>query len=530
MGTRPVDNVTKLCGHSIRELARSAKPGDSNLLNVLFGVLCSNIGTPEERDEALDSLFNAARAGDVNALRRCLDLVMPSSSNSAGVAGKHILDKLSGFFIQLAQEGRLEALIALKTTVDVLRVEDKQEAKAPFRKLILSLIGREIPVKTQGLFEFVERLAPEEQIDFMKSLVKLARGGSGTALHTLRDICDMTSICNGNKSRICFSEFLKKLVENNCPAALNLDIRPDQKMISAGDWLDTFKCTGEDWLCNVEYLTKDASTEQIEQILLASLTSKSKDFVPKMLQTDPQKVVSALEKLANAGDSTAMVALGCFFLKNPATTREAVQLLLRAVKLGGERARERISCIKHSDEYKEKAKLVNEILLEQASIGDYQAEANILLGYLTFSERDDNFFSLLLKADELGKDVSLYVGLHLLKTHSLPIAEPLNYLRRKTEAGSLDAKFFLGLHTQNPNNPLAYNESAGLVMEALINSHTDYSEYLRGFRIADADASPELAVLCGMSKLHLPASRSLFRTESHYELALVDFSAAFDEE
>ncbi|MDR1907427.1 MAG: hypothetical protein LBQ43_01015 [Holosporales bacterium] len=529
-----VRDTIKLCGHPISELIESAKSGNTNLLSILFGILRSGIGTPEERNNALDTLLGAAYAGNTEAMRICTGFLKCIVARKFECdEGSYVKDRVSNFFIQLANEGKKEALSAL-TTSDYVGVIRNPEVQASFTKLILDLIGREIPVMTPNSFDFIAWLAPETQLSVMRSLVKLAKEGNSTALRTLYYAISYHS----HVSRDCFPAFLQRLIDNNCPAALNFNIEYNMRMISADEWLNRFDSNGQALLCNIEYLTKSASPEQIEKILLdysshsdelapgmlqnVLWTHEFDEFASEMLETEPEKVVSALEKLANAGNVNAMVALGRFLIEKPATTREAVKLFLKAVKLREERIIQRISDVRHANGYDGRVQLIKEILLEQASAGDYQIEANILLGYLIPSKHGGDMLSSLLKADELGKDISRYVGLRCGRGRTMP--EVQSYLERKAEAGSLDAKFFLGLSMKGLDNPPTFNKAASLVMEVLINSHTDYSDYLGAFRAVGADTSPELAVLCGMNSLF--SSRS----ESHGCLKIVDFSEIFSEE
>jgi TPR repeat protein len=526
MDARPaVEDVTKLCGHPISELAKSAKPGDANLLRVLYGVLRSRVGTPKERDEVLDSLLNIAHAGNADALRLCVELwKLPSifTHESKDAIDSHILKRISRFFRQLAHEGRSEALLALTTAMDMVGMKRHPETRASFSTLILSFIAKEIPIETNTLLEFIERLTPEEQVNLMKSFVELAKGGNRSALHVLNNAAFYSSA----ETNSCFSAFFQKLKDNNSPAALNFDISSNQVMMSADEWLYKIKHAGRILSCNAEHLVEDASPEQMDKILLASFPSIMSNWVTSvMLQTGSEKVISSLERLAKADNIDAMVELGLFLVKDSAIAdgkiRDGVYWLLESLKQGCIRARQNIRCIKFSSGYEERAKYIQEIVQEQVRTGNCKAEANVLLSYLLPYEQKRESFSLLLKADGLGKDVSTDIGLYLDRRDVALRTEALSYLARKAEAGNIDAKFFLGLHTRGSIDPLANNRAASLVMEALIHSQARYPSFL--FGSAGADASPELEVLCGVSNLYS------LGTESHGEPRLADFSAAFSE-
>ncbi|MDR1907286.1 MAG: hypothetical protein LBQ43_00295 [Holosporales bacterium] len=522
MNARPaIEDVTKLCGHPISELAKSAKPGDTNLLQILFGVLRKGVGTPEEREKSLDSLINAAHAGDRNALCCCAELWQMSNDVSNEVqdaTGLHIQKRVSKFFRQIADEGNPGALLALEKVRDVVGVRRHPEVRASFRKLILSLIARRNFVETMGLMEFIERLTPEEQVNFMRSLVEFAEGGNCMALHALRTAIAFSS----EKTRRCFYAFLQKLKDNNSPSA-KIDNLINEEKISASEWLDNFKHTGQFPSCSIEHVIEDASPEQMEQILLATL-SPEPGIITTIMHTKSEKVISALERLANVGNTDAKAELGLFLVKySPIAdgkVREGIHLLLEILKQGQIRIRERISYIKFSKKYSERAAYIQDVLREQISTGNCKAEANVLLCCLLPTEQKEESFRLLLEADKLGKDVSIYVGTHFDRTDKHIETKVLDYLTRRAEAGSFDAKYFLGVHTRGSKVQAKRNEAASLVIEALMHSQTSYPPLEFGSLGAD---SPELKVLRGITDLYF------FAIESNGRPRLADFSAAFSE-
>ncbi|MDR1907745.1 MAG: hypothetical protein LBQ43_02670, partial [Holosporales bacterium] len=237
---------TTLCGRSIRELARSAKAGDFDLLRVFFGILRSETGTTEERREVFDSLLNIARTGDKDAARICVSICRKRLDYYVDA-----WDKMGEAFIQLANEGKPEALLF---TTRLSTVIDRPEVQRSLIALMSNLVVQEIPANNNCVQFALQQVSPEEQMNFIRLLVKLAKEGNMTALEVLHG----TSRTEGTGG--AFLAFLQKLRRNGCAAALKFE--PDltkQIAYTAKEWLTEIRRSSRPmFFCDVKHLVESA--------------------------------------------------------------------------------------------------------------------------------------------------------------------------------------------------------------------------------------------------------------------------------
>jgi hypothetical protein len=226
-----------------------------------------------------------------------------------------------------------------------------------------------------------------------------------------------------------------------------------------------------------------------------------------------------------------MAILGNFILENATTdtdtanVAEGVSLLLDALKRGSINARK---CVMNNVACSEDVKFkIAEIINGMEQSQEYIGESCLLYAHLLSSYRDDDswksIFNFLSKADEQNlnviEDMNWYLGKHFVVGQNREKA--LDFLRRKAEAGSVEAKFFLGLNLLNDSDPLKKNEAASLIVETLISGNGRYSErYIRAY--TNDNASLERRVLCFMLELYIPRSEVL-------RSKLVGFSDVFEE-